>query len=59
MVMDETGLYGYKDSIGNQFACADDDETRGIGITQFLIRNGGSYVSNAEGKTPLNGHEIE
>ena len=27
MVIDETGLYGYKDSIGNQFACADDDET--------------------------------
>ena len=47
IVMDETGLYGYNDRIGNQFAYADDDEIRAVGITQFLIRNGGSYISDA------------
>jgi len=42
----ETGLYGFIDSNGLEFACADDDELRSIGITEFLIRDGGSYVSN-------------
>ena len=46
-VMDEAGLYGCNDPGGNQFACADDDEIRALGIAQFLIRNGGSYISNA------------
>ena len=47
VVMDEAGLYGCVDSDGTLFAYADDDESRAAGITQFLIRNGGSYVSNA------------
>jgi len=46
IVMNETGLYGFTDSSGTQYACADDDESRAVGITQFLIRNGGSYISN-------------
>ena len=45
IVLDESGLYGYTDSAGMQFACADDDEHRAASIIQFLIRNGGSYIS--------------
>jgi hypothetical protein len=45
VILDESGLYGFVDTAGTQFACADDDEIRTIGITQFLIRNGGSYTS--------------
>ena len=44
VLMDES-LYGFNDPGGIQFACADDDEIRNAGITQFLIRNGGSYTS--------------
>ena len=47
VVLDESGLYGYSDHAGTQFACADDDELRAVGITEFLIRNGGAYISNA------------
>jgi hypothetical protein len=47
VVLDESGLYGYSDHAGTQFACADDDELRAVGITEFLIRNGGAYTSNA------------
>jgi hypothetical protein len=46
IVLDESGLYGFNDPSGTQFAVADDDELRAVGITQFLIRNGGSYISN-------------
>jgi len=46
IVLDESGLYGFTDSSGIKMACADDDDSRAIGITQFLIRNGGSYISN-------------
>ena len=46
IILDESGLYGFNDSDGSQFACADDDEFRAVGITQFLIRNGGTYNSN-------------
>ena len=46
IVLDESGLYGFTDPAGSQFASADDDATRVAGIVQFLIRNGGSYISN-------------
>ena len=46
IVLDKSGLYGCTDSAGTQFAYADDDELRVAGIIQFLIRNGGSYISN-------------
>ena len=44
-VLDGT-LYGFIDSDGIQFACADDDENRVTGIIRFLIKHGGSYISN-------------
>ena len=47
IVLEKTGLYGFSDTDGSHFACADDDEVRAVGITEFLIRNGGSYISNA------------
>ena len=47
IVLEKTGLYGFYDADGSQFACADDDEVRAVGITEFLIRNGGSYITNA------------
>jgi hypothetical protein len=46
IVLDKAGLYGFTDSSGTIMAIADDDDSRTIGITQFLIRNGGSYISN-------------
>ena len=46
IVMSESGLYGYVDCNEMEFACADDDDLRSLGIVEFLIRNGGSYVSN-------------
>lgn len=48
VVMDESGLYGYIDSQGQEFAFADDDDIRAMGITQFLIRNGGSYTAGLQ-----------
>lgn len=45
IVLDES-LYGFTDSAGALFAYADDDDLRVAGIIQFLIRNGGSYISN-------------
>ena len=48
VVMDESGLYGYIDSQGLEFACADDDDIRAMGIAQFLIRNGGSYTAGLQ-----------
>jgi len=44
-VLDES-LYGFTDSAGTLYAYADDDEHRIAGIIQFLLRNGGSYISN-------------
>ena len=48
IVLDESGLYGFIDPAGSQFASADDDEYRAAEIIQFLIRNDGSYISNAQ-----------
>lgn len=45
-VLDES-LYGYIDPAGTIYAYADDDELRNAGVIQFLIRNGGTYISNA------------
>ena len=45
IVLDES-LYGFTDSAGALYAYADDDEHRIAGIIQFLLRNGGSYISN-------------
>jgi hypothetical protein len=45
VVLEESGLYGFIDGNGNEFACADDDDERNIGIIKFLIKNGGSYIS--------------
>ena len=45
IVLDESGLYGFVDPSGSQFACADDDESRVAGIIRFLTENGGSYTS--------------
>ena len=44
-VLDES-LYGYTDPTGALYAYADDDELRNAGVIQFLIRNGGSYISS-------------
>ena len=48
IVLDKSGLYGYSDPVGFQYAYADDDEVRAVGITQFLVRNGGTYISNTQ-----------
>ena len=48
IVLDESGLYGFIGPAGSRFACADDDENRVAMITRFMIRNGGTYISNAQ-----------
>ena len=45
IVLDES-LYGFTNSAGTLYAYANDDEHRVAGVIQFLLRNGGSYISN-------------
>ena len=45
IVLDQS-LYGFTDSAGTLYAYADDDEHRVAEIIQFLLRNGGSHISN-------------